>query len=143
MHANHEQAFGTACDVAAAFLITFVTPYLLPSMGVNIGWIFGSVACFSIIWGSLFFPELKVSTNINPQSNKHSANNLLPQGRSLEEVDELFDAKLKAWQFEKYQTQGTGHLITMAEGGKMEDILEAKTQGGRVEVQPKADEEKV
>jgi SP family sugar:H+ symporter-like MFS transporter len=57
------QAFGTACDVAAAFLVTFVTPYLLPKMGVNIGWIFGSVAAFSIVWGFLFFPELKVSSS--------------------------------------------------------------------------------
>lgn len=57
-----KQAFGTACDVLAAFLVTFVTPYLLPDMGVNIGWIFGSVALFSVIWSAIFFPELKVST---------------------------------------------------------------------------------
>ena len=56
-----KQAFGTACDVLAAFLVTFVTPYLLPTMGVNIGWIFGSVALFASIWGFFFFPELKVS----------------------------------------------------------------------------------
>lgn len=30
-------AFGTSIDVLAAFLVTFVTPYLLPNMGVNIG----------------------------------------------------------------------------------------------------------
>lgn len=48
------------CDVVAAFLVTFVTPYLLPSMGVKIGWIFGSVGAFSILWGYFFFPELKV-----------------------------------------------------------------------------------
>ncbi|KAH8811051.1 hypothetical protein F5884DRAFT_819467 [Xylogone sp. PMI_703] len=84
-------AFGTACDVAAAFLVTFVTPYLLPSMGVNIGWIFGSVAVFSVIWGFLFFPELK--------------------GRSLEEVDELFAARLYVWRFKKYETHGRGRLL--------------------------------
>jgi MFS transporter, SP family, sugar:H+ symporter len=27
---------------------------------VNIGWIFGSVAAFSVVWGYFFFPELKV-----------------------------------------------------------------------------------
>lgn len=48
-------------DVLAAFLVTFVTPYILPSMGSNIGWIFGSVAAFSMAWAILFFPELKVS----------------------------------------------------------------------------------
>ena len=54
-------AFGTAMDVAAAFLVTFVTPYILPSLGVNIGWIFGSVSALCVVWGALFFPELKVS----------------------------------------------------------------------------------
>jgi SP family sugar:H+ symporter-like MFS transporter len=29
-------------------------------MGVNIGWIFGSVAGFSVVWSYFFFPELKV-----------------------------------------------------------------------------------
>lgn len=33
-------------------------------MGVHIGWIFGSVALFSVIWGILFFPELKVSKTL-------------------------------------------------------------------------------
>lgn len=33
-------AVGTSCDVLGAFLVTFVTPYLLPSMGVGIGELF-------------------------------------------------------------------------------------------------------
>lgn len=64
-------------------------------MGVKIGWIFGSVAAFAIIWAIFFFPELK--------------------GRSLEEVDELFAAKLWAWQFSKYETHGAGHLVAALE----------------------------
>lgn len=36
-------------------------------------------------------------------------------GRSLEEVDELFDANLWAWQFKSYQTSGIGHRITQLE----------------------------
>ncbi|CAK7224870.1 hypothetical protein SBRCBS47491_005701 [Sporothrix bragantina] len=93
-------AFGTTADVIAAFLVTFVTPYLLPGMGVKIGWIFGSVALFSFIWGILFFPELK--------------------GRSLEEVDELFEANLWAWQFSKYETHGTGRLLAALENEGMQ-----------------------
>ena len=85
-------------DVAAAFLVTFVTPYLLPSMGSNIGWIFGSVAAFSVIWAIFFFPELK--------------------GRTLEEVDDLFAAKLPAWRFKGYQTQGTVRLLADLEHEK-------------------------
>jgi hypothetical protein len=37
------------------------------------------------------------------------------KGRSLEEVDELFEAKLWAWQFSKYQTSGIGHRIAELE----------------------------
>ncbi|KAH8881843.1 general substrate transporter [Thozetella sp. PMI_491] len=88
-------AFGTACDVAAAFLVTFVTPYLLPNMGVNIGWIFGSVALFAGVWAFFFFPELK--------------------GRSLEEVDELFEAGLGARQFKHYESSGAGRLLAEIE----------------------------
>ncbi|KAJ5097379.1 hypothetical protein N7456_008100 [Penicillium angulare] len=98
-------AFGTACDVVAAFLVTFVTPYLLPHMGVNIGWIFGSVAAFSVVWGILFFPELK--------------------GRGLEEVDELFEAKIWAWQFKQYETRGAGRtLATLENEGRVYDSKE-------------------
>lgn len=88
-------ALGLSVDVLAAFLITFVTPYLLPVMSVRIGWIFGSVAAFAAVWGWFFFPELK--------------------GRSLEEVDELFDAHIWAWQFGKYQTVGAAGLLTQVE----------------------------
>jgi len=72
-------------------------------MGVNIGWIFGSVACFSVVWSYFFFPELKA--------------------RSLEEVDELFEARLSARHFSKYRSTGTGRLLAELEnqgrvGGK-------------------------
>lgn len=33
------------------------------------------------------------------------------QGRSLEEVDVLFEAKLRAWQFKKFETQGALHVL--------------------------------
>ncbi|KAJ9138582.1 General substrate transporter [Coniochaeta hoffmannii] len=104
-------AFGTACDVLAAFLVTFVTPYLLPHMGSNIGWIFGSVAAFSVVWGFFFFPELK--------------------GRSLEEVDELFEVPhLKAWRFKDYETHGTGRVIRVIE---QEGVPTEKTRAAQIE----------
>lgn len=34
------------------------------------------------------------------------------QGRSLEEVDALFDAHIWAWQFKGYKTTGTAGLLT-------------------------------
>lgn len=36
-------------------------------------------------------------------------------GRSLEEVDELFDAGLWAWQFKGHKTTGIGHRIALLE----------------------------
>ncbi|KIW33511.1 hypothetical protein, variant [Cladophialophora immunda] len=104
-------AFATAVDVLASFLVTFVTPYLLPGMGSSIGWIFGSVACFAVVWGALFFPELK--------------------GRSLEEVDELFAAKLKAWQFSKYQSHGAGRFLATIEN---DGVVPEGVDGQHVEI---------
>lgn len=78
-------------------------------MGVNIGWIFGSVAGFSVVWSYFFFPELKA--------------------RSLEEVDELFEARLSARHFDKYETVGTGRLLATLENKgeevKKEDARES------------------
>lgn len=88
-------AFGTAIDVLAAFLVTFTTPYLLakdgPNLGPKIGWIFAAAGYLSGFFGIFFTPELK--------------------GRSLEEVDELFEAKLQCWQFSGYKTTGAGHRV--------------------------------
>lgn len=64
-------------------------------MGVNIVWIFGSVACFTVVWSYVFFPELKA--------------------RSLEEVDGLFEAKLSARRFSTYESTGMGRLLASLE----------------------------
>jgi SP family sugar:H+ symporter-like MFS transporter len=84
-------------------------------MGVNIGWIFGSVAAFSVVWGFLFFPELKVSSHTSLSYMSDIGRIDTNQGRSLEEVDELFAAKLWAWQYHKYETHGTGRLLALLE----------------------------
>lgn len=59
------------------------------------GWILGGDSVLGLLFAIFFVPELA--------------------GRSLEEVDELFDAKLWAWQFKDYKTSGVGHRITMLE----------------------------
>lgn len=97
-------AFGTANDVLAAFLVTFVTPYLLanpgPNLGPNIGWIFAAAGYLSGFFGIFFTPELT--------------------GRTLEEVDEMFEAKIPAWRFKNFQTTGVGHRL-----GELEQHNEA------------------
>jgi MFS transporter, SP family, sugar:H+ symporter len=67
--------WGVVIDVLAAFLVTFFTPYLqagpVIKLGARVGFIFMGLAAISFFFFILFTPELK--------------------GRSLEEVDELFE----------------------------------------------------
>jgi hypothetical protein len=92
-------AFATAVDVLSAFVVTFSIPYILGSPGANlgagVGWLLGGDSILCLIFAILFVPELK--------------------GRSLEEVDELFEANLWAWQFSSYQTTGVGSRIAQVE----------------------------
>ena len=41
-----------------------------------------------------------------------------PKGRTLEEVDDLFAAKLPAWRFKAYETHGTVRLLADLENEK-------------------------
>lgn len=83
-------AFGCTIDVIAAFIVTFVTPYLIKphyaNLSSKVGFIFAGFTTLYLIWSIFFLPDLK--------------------GRSLEEVDELFNAKLWAWQFSSHKTTG-------------------------------------
>lgn len=69
--------YGVVIDVFAAFLVTFFTPYLQNGphvkLGARVGYVFMGLAAMSFIFFILFTPELK--------------------GRSLEEVDELFEVR--------------------------------------------------
>lgn len=49
---------------------------------------------------------------------------LIAKGRSLEEVDELFEAGIKAWKFRDYNTQGAGRLLTVIENGGKDAVSE-------------------
>ena len=72
--------YGVVIDVFAAFLVTFFTPYLQNGphvqLGARVGYIFMGLAALSFVFFVLFLPELK--------------------GRSLEEVDELFEVSYPA-----------------------------------------------
>ena len=69
-------AFGTTWDVIAAFGVTYSTPYMLQVLHAKVGYIFAGISLSSFIFAVFFVPELK--------------------GRSLEEVDELFERQV--WQ---------------------------------------------
>lgn len=104
-------ALATFVDVLSAFIVTFSIPYLLGSPGANlkakVGWILGGDSVLGVLFAIFFVPELK--------------------GRSLEEVDELFEAKIHAWEFKNYQTSGIGHRIAQLEE---RDAIPEKGQDG-------------
>lgn len=93
-------AFGCTIDVIAAFIVTFVTPYLIKPQYANlsskVGFIFAGFTTLYLIWSIFFLPDLK--------------------GRSLEEVDELFNAKLWAWEFSSYKTQSLAGRVNDRDG---------------------------
>ena len=93
-------AWATAVDVLAAFLVTFATPYIQgtpgAALGAKVGYIFGGCATICTFFCAFFVPELK--------------------GRSLEEVDELFEVGPSAWYGEtelipSSATYGRGSLV--------------------------------
>ncbi|PCH00783.1 Major facilitator superfamily domain, general substrate transporter [Penicillium occitanis (nom. inval.)] len=71
----------------AAFVVTFTVPYLIDASYANLqsklGFIYGAIGVLGLIWAYFSFPEL--------------------MGRSLEEIDEMFVAKLPARKFRNYK----------------------------------------
>jgi MFS transporter, SP family, sugar:H+ symporter len=103
-------AIGCMIDVVAAFIVTFVTPYLIQPQYANlaskVGFIFGGFTTLYLVWAAFCLPELK--------------------GRSLEEMDELFNAKLWAWQFSAYKTRSLAGQVG-AHDGDDESAKKVKT----------------
>ena len=95
-------AWATIADVVFAFITVFNIPYLqagpVIALGPRLGYVFMVLAILSFFFFVFFLPELK--------------------GRSLEEVDELFDRGLWAWQFNKAETYGVGAEIRGLEAGR-------------------------
>jgi len=80
-------AFATFWDVIAAFGVTYSSPYMLAAIGNKVGYVFTAISVLSIVWAALFLPETR--------------------GRSLEELDLMFEKKLWAWQFKRYEVTAT------------------------------------
>ncbi|KAF5373744.1 hypothetical protein D9758_000707 [Tetrapyrgos nigripes] len=99
-------AFSSMVNVVCAWLVSFTLPYLLnppfANLQAKVGYIYGSIAAVAMIYAIFFVPETK--------------------GRSLEELDELFERKpsLPAWRFRNTQTTGVGARIGVIEGGNAE-----------------------
>lgn len=88
-------SLGVALNVVTAFIVSFCVPYILNDIGANIGWVFGGIAFCSSILVFLVLPETK--------------------DRSLEELDELFEARVPTRKFRTTTTHGSGKWITTLE----------------------------
>jgi SP family sugar:H+ symporter-like MFS transporter len=96
----------TSISVITTFVSSFTVPYLVNApyahLGAKVGYVYGSISACTLLFAIFYVPELK--------------------NRSLEELDEMFDAKLSVFQFRKYQTQGIGKEIQEAERGSVKGI---------------------
>ncbi|KAL1848339.1 hypothetical protein VTK73DRAFT_10138 [Phialemonium thermophilum] len=76
--------------------INFVNPYVQKSLNGAVTFIYGGFSVVAVIWVFLMVPETR--------------------GRSLEELDEMFQAGIKTRQFKNYKCTGLGAHITQLEG---------------------------
>ncbi|KAL3484024.1 general substrate transporter [Aspergillus germanicus] len=113
-------AVSTAWNVVVGFAVVYTTPYLLSTPGANLGarlgYVWGGCAAAGAVWAWFFMPELK--------------------GRSLEDIDELFDAGLSAWKFKQYECTGINREALEGYRGKMREVEgEDGKNGERVELE--------
>ena len=89
----------TSISVITTFVVSFTLPYLLnppyAALGARVGFIYGSMSAISVVAAWLLIPEMK--------------------GRSLEEVDEMFEKNIAVREFRDYQSSGIGGAITREE----------------------------
>jgi len=89
----------TSISVITTFVVSFTLPYLLnppyAALGARVGFIYGSMSAISVVVAWLLIPEMK--------------------GRSLEEVDEMFEKNTAVREFRDYRSSGIGGAITREE----------------------------
>ncbi|KAH8678260.1 putative transporter [Xylariales sp. PMI_506] len=89
----------TFSGFSVSVLITFVSPYIQDAGYGNlqgkIGFVWGAGSIVAALWAFFVLPELK--------------------GRSLEELDELFQKGISVFEFGKFQGTGAGATLTVIE----------------------------
>ena len=55
-------SFATAIDVVAAFGVTYSVPYMLDTLGVKVGYVFGAISLAYTVLAVFFIPELAVGS---------------------------------------------------------------------------------
>lgn len=99
----------------ASIFITYVSPYIqnagYGNLQGNIGFVWAGTSFLSLLFVFFYLPELK--------------------GRSLEELDEMFQKKVGVFKFKKFQTEGVGAQIRIIEG-KMPVVGDEESDQGSV-----------
>ncbi|CAG8015705.1 unnamed protein product [Penicillium salamii] len=97
--------------------INFVNPYLQASISGRVTFIYGAFSVVSLVFVWLVVPETK--------------------GRSLEDIDEMYQARLSPWKFQQYTCTGIGAQIASlnGDGGKLSFVVEKDDRPTKEEVE--------
>jgi MFS transporter, SP family, sugar:H+ symporter len=116
-------SISTVIGFITSLIITYSNPYVEESpgnLGSRVGFVYGSVFIVAMVFVYFIVPEMK--------------------GRSLEELDELFQSKVPAWRSSGFEATGIGAIITqidnMNSAEQRNEVLTA------TEIEGKLDKEK-
>ncbi|GME57872.1 putative high-affinity glucose transporter protein [Neofusicoccum parvum] len=131
-------AIATTSSFCCNLLITYINPFVQDSpgnLGSRVGMIYASISIAAIVFVYLVVPEMR--------------------GRSLEELDEMFQAGVPAWRSRKFKGTGIGARVTAVQNANSEGagrVVVGLATGGderesaevtAVEESPKGEKEKV
>ncbi|GJN93847.1 hypothetical protein Rhopal_006906-T1 [Rhodotorula paludigena] len=109
--------FAMGVGFVAAWLTVFTTPRYLNELGVRVAWIWMPSAFLTLLFLIFFLPET--------------------QGRTLEEIDQLFALRVSAWKFKNYKLEGAptiskGRDFDNRSDGEKEKAEESREEEARV-----------
>ncbi|BDD57002.1 hypothetical protein MAP00_002411 [Monascus purpureus] len=102
----------TFMSFCMVLIITYVNPYVqnegYGNLGARVGFVYGGCSFLALLWTFFFLPELK--------------------GRSLEELDEMFTARVPTRKFKDYVCSGLGAELTKLQASGYEGTIEIKAK---------------
>jgi hypothetical protein len=109
----------TFSGFCVSILVSFINPFMQDEgyggLKGKVGFVYGSFSILAVIWCLIMLPETK--------------------GRSLEELDELFEKGVSTWKFGSYKTTGFGAMIEgRADGKDMDEEGSIDVKGAEVVV---------
>lgn len=108
-------AIATTSSFCCNLLITYINPFVQDApgnLGSRVGMIYASISAVAIMFVYLVVPEMR--------------------GRSLEELDEMFQAGVPAWRSRKFRGTGIGARVTAVQNANSEGaarVLEGVSTG--------------